>query len=288
MTSEYVYAPLDLSKDSLRLLCLCKGRPGAQIRCQVFQSLLSESEGIPYEALSYTWGAQPTDNSPCILLDGQKFPVTTNLFDALNALRLCSLDRLLWVDALCINQRDHREKGHQVGQMGSVYWNADTVLVWLEPSSDDIDDLMTLPNLEASWSATVAQLEDARKVVYKRHASAFAQVLARSAWFKRVWIIQEVANARAAVIICGSKSVSSRIFSTMPHLMQLEIDPNTRAVFDVMPGPLRKQSWWNADRRSITLLTKFHGSEATQEHDRIYALLGYRIGYRCSRFANRL
>ncbi|KAK8025249.1 hypothetical protein PG990_003072 [Apiospora arundinis] len=274
MTSEYVYAPLDLSKDSLRLLRLCKGRPGAQIRCQVFQSLLSESEGIPYEALSYTWGGQPTDSSPCILLDGQRFPVTKNLFDALHALRLRSLDRLLWVDALCINQRDPREKGHQVGQMGSVYRNADTVLVWLGPSSAAIDDLMTILNLEASWSATVAQLEAGHKVVYKRHETTFARLVSQRAWFKRVWIIQEVANARVAVIICGSKSVSSRIFSTMPHLMQLEIDHNMRAVLDVMPGPLRKQSWWNADRRLITLLTKFYGSEATQEHDRIYALLG--------------
>ncbi|KAK8135065.1 hypothetical protein PG984_007077 [Apiospora sp. TS-2023a] len=43
---------------------------------------------------------------------------------------------------------------------------------------------------------------------------------------------------------------------------------------EVMPGPLRKQSWWNKDRRLITLLIKFNGSQATQQHDRIYALFG--------------
>ncbi|KAK8135064.1 hypothetical protein PG984_007076 [Apiospora sp. TS-2023a] len=41
-----------------------------------------------------------------------------------------------------------------------------------------------------------------------------------------------------------------------------------------MPGPLRRQSWWNTDRRLVQLLTKFSDSEATREHDRIYALLG--------------
>ncbi|KAK8086038.1 hypothetical protein PG994_001012 [Apiospora phragmitis] len=60
----------------------------------------------------------------------------------------------------------------------------------------------------------------------------------------------------------------------MPHLLRLRTDSFIQPVLEIMPGPLRNQSWWNADRRLMTLLAKFNGSHATQEHDHIYALLG--------------
>ncbi|KAK7978654.1 hypothetical protein PG988_006144 [Apiospora saccharicola] len=298
MTSTYAYTPLDLSKDSIRLLRLCKGDARTEIRCELVESFLSESEGLPYEALSYTWGGELTSDSPRILLNGVDFPITKNLFEALCSLRLGIHDRLMWVDALCINQDDHREKGHQVGQMRFVYQNAETVLVWLGPSSSAIDDLMAssphpfidmmtewgkhsnqqqqrLSNMMTLWSASTRfQFKGSGKTAYEGHMLTFGELLERP-WFRRVWILQEVANARSAVIICGSKSVSSRVFSAMPYLIGLkELNPHTKAVMDVMPGPLRKQSWWNIDRRLITLLIKFHRSQATQQHDRIYALFG--------------
>ena len=37
----------------------------------------------------------------------------------------------LWLDALCINQEDLRERNHQVGLMRSIYINTDNVLLWL-------------------------------------------------------------------------------------------------------------------------------------------------------------
>ncbi|KAK7984404.1 hypothetical protein PG989_011806 [Apiospora arundinis] len=288
MADNYVYEPLDLAKESLRLLRLCKGYPLDEIRCELHQSLLSDSEGVPYEALSYTWGSKLTNDSPRVLIGDHKVPVTKNLFEALCSLRLRNEDRLLWIDALCIDQNDHREKGHQVGQMSSVYRNAERVLVWLGPSSHAIDDLMDMMALwdkkfkalpqkvqiwEKAYSTKDNRYESLNDAIYSGHKATFSRLMER-AWFKRVWIIQEVANARVALIMCGTKSVASRTFSMMHHLMHLRPHPHTREVMEVMPGPLRNQSWWTTDRRLITLLIKFHGSEATQEHDRIYALLG--------------
>jgi ankyrin repeat protein len=40
-----------------------------------------------------------------------------------------------------------------------------------------------------------------------------------------------------------------------------------------MPGPLRYSSWWAEKRDLYTLLDKFRASEATNAHDKIYALL---------------
>ncbi|KAF4444775.1 heterokaryon incompatibility 6 OR allele [Fusarium acutatum] len=87
----------------------------------------------PYEALSYTWGDE--DASVRILLNGEEFLVRPNLAYALAALRI-SEPRVLWVDALCINQQDTTERNHQVGMMRDIFRRAERVLVWLgRPSS---------------------------------------------------------------------------------------------------------------------------------------------------------
>ncbi|KAK7949294.1 uncharacterized protein PG986_010180 [Apiospora aurea] len=143
--------------------------------------------------------------------------------------------------------------------------------VWGEESKKLTQEL---PILKAAWSARLARFDDASRAIYKSRMSTFAGLIERS-WFRRVWIIQEIANPQHARIMCGNESVPSRIFSTMHHLMDLKTPLHVRAVMEVMPGPLRRQSsWWNEDRRLATLLLKFNGSEATEEHDRIYALLG--------------
>ncbi|KAF5725230.1 het-domain-containing protein [Fusarium mundagurra] len=87
----------------------------------------------PYEALSYTWGDEKA--SVRILLNGEEFSVRPNLANALAALRI-SEPRVLWVDALCINQEDIKERNHQVGMMRDIFRRAERVLVWLgRPSS---------------------------------------------------------------------------------------------------------------------------------------------------------
>ncbi|KAK7980209.1 hypothetical protein PG989_012666 [Apiospora arundinis] len=124
--------------------------------------------------------------------------------------------------------------------------------------------------MRLSWQLVCMQLGDT-------HISAVRSTLAqlfKRRWFRRVWIIQEAGNARIAHILCGDKSISSSIFSVMPLLTDLELNSHVQAVLDVMPGPLRKGSWWNSDRRFLTLLGKFTNSQASRDHDRIYALLG--------------
>lgn len=63
-----------------------------------------------YEALSYVWG--PTSPAERMVLDGKEINITPNLASALRQLRWPSSKRLLWVDALCINQGDLEEKAH--------------------------------------------------------------------------------------------------------------------------------------------------------------------------------
>ncbi len=96
----------------------------------------------------------------------------------------------------------------------------------------------------------------------------------RRPWFQRIWILQEIANARVAIIHCGKKSVSARTFAQVPSIIGLKPEPHAQAVLDIMPGLSRKESWWGQKRNLHTLLVKFRESKATDERDIIYALLG--------------
>ncbi|KAH7343101.1 heterokaryon incompatibility, partial [Pyrenochaeta sp. MPI-SDFR-AT-0127] len=85
-----------------------------------------------YEALSYTWG-DPKERLP-ILVNETEVPVTRNLHAALEHFRSETIDVVLWVDALCINQTDDVEKSKQVDLMTKIYAYATSTRVWLGPA----------------------------------------------------------------------------------------------------------------------------------------------------------
>ncbi|KAF2464838.1 HET-domain-containing protein [Lindgomyces ingoldianus] len=286
----FKHEPIDLEGPAFRLLRLFKGSE-ADIECELFQAWLHGDSAISYEALSYTWGG--TEMSASVKINGRTLHVTENLYLALQYLRSQETDRILWVDAICIDQCNHRERGHQVQQMGNIYSQADRVVIWLGPATHDINVLMnSLKQLEEEsikyackdWSLTDKRWVDLWSSLHPflmsqhwglevRQRAGLELLLGRP-WFKRVWILQEVANAKRAVVCSGTKSVSARIFALAPLLMNTTPEPHCQAVLDIMPGPSRKYSWWSQKRDLYTLLRKFKSSKASDPRDMIYALLG--------------
>jgi hypothetical protein len=63
--------------------------------------------------------------------------VTQNLHAALLKLRNPYFERIVWIDALCINQNVKKEKAHQVWAMARIYGLARRVVVWLGDEDDD-------------------------------------------------------------------------------------------------------------------------------------------------------
>lgn len=104
----------------------------ALITCELNTHPLSHHHD--YEALSYCWG-DANDTRP-IQCNGTTFSVTSNLEAALLRLRRPDAPRVLWVDAVCINQSNLAERASQVGQMRTIYRNAARVLVWLGRRED--------------------------------------------------------------------------------------------------------------------------------------------------------
>ncbi|KAH7025962.1 heterokaryon incompatibility protein-domain-containing protein [Microdochium trichocladiopsis] len=86
-------------------------------------------------ALSYVWGVVDTSSPRHIISNGFPIEITENCYQALCHIR-CRVPRaVIWVDAVCINQADDSERGHQVRYMGDIYSLASCVYVWLSPAA---------------------------------------------------------------------------------------------------------------------------------------------------------
>jgi len=94
-----------------------------------------EQRYISYEALSYCWG-DTTIKTP-IICNGARLDVTQSLKVALQHLRNEKEVRVLWIDAICINQSDLIEREQQVENMREIYEKAVRILVWLGEAVDD-------------------------------------------------------------------------------------------------------------------------------------------------------
>ena len=125
---SYTYTPLKHS-DSIRVLELMPGHEGSPLSCRLTD--VRKAETPSYEALSYAWGEPIFPRSIRETTSDAVIRITENLYEALQVLRSEDAFRFLWIDALCINQLDLSEKGHQVAFMGSVFRDASRVVVWL-------------------------------------------------------------------------------------------------------------------------------------------------------------
>ncbi|KAL6855643.1 heterokaryon incompatibility protein domain-containing protein [Trichoderma novae-zelandiae] len=96
----------------------------------------SLDEPLPYEAISYTWSGQALDRP--VYANGQEYRITKNAEDVMRRLRPSKPEdsRNLWIDAICINQKDDAEKSVQVQLMFDVYANAERVNIWLGQGTD--------------------------------------------------------------------------------------------------------------------------------------------------------
>jgi hypothetical protein len=130
------YKPINIENGELRLLTLQRGTKEKILRCRIQHKPPStDTVDSGYTALSYTWG-RPTAEKPIIIDDCLHY-VTDNLEIALQSLRMENEDLVLWIDAICINQKDIAERNKHVKVMKEVYEQAKSVLIWLGPSADD-------------------------------------------------------------------------------------------------------------------------------------------------------
>lgn len=125
---NFAYQPLRPAYDEIRLLVLHPAaNPHVQIQCDLeITSLQSKPR---FEELSYVWG-EP-GNRGTMQLSGCTFSLFESLDAAMMRLRRTDASRVLWIDAVCINQNDKHEKTFQIPQMRRIYEEAEQVCIWL-------------------------------------------------------------------------------------------------------------------------------------------------------------
>lgn len=228
-TRSSIHDPLVDPRNRIRLIEIlpADSMQNDWIRCRL--STVSLDDRPNYTALSYVWG--DPDVTRQIVVNDTEFDVTTNLFDALSQVREDKVG-LLWVDAICIDQENDEEKGHQVQKMSKIYQDADKVVVWLgredgnskkamELLKDlaEVADSADIRSLYSPYYTDVSQ-DQWRDLMSKActpllsSASGFLEgdiglivsLMDRHYW-DRLWTLQEIGLARTTTLMCGSARI---------------------------------------------------------------------------------
>ena len=135
--NDYVYDELSDPRE-IRLLHLLPGSDSETIRCNLSIHLLDHlSHRQSYEALSYEWGVP--GQSSFVEVNGRRHRIQRNLFAFLKVLRSTNDVRVLWADAICIDQSDVGERNQQVAIMRDIFKEAERVLSWLGVAAEGSD-----------------------------------------------------------------------------------------------------------------------------------------------------
>jgi len=289
---KFKYQPLEDSQAGIRLLVILPAEPGDdRIVCKLKPVWLSDRR--TYEAISYTWGGKSVQ----IICNGGSFAITDNLAGALRCFRSRAEERAVWADAICINQNDPDEKQHQVQLMGTIYRQAKKTLVWLGPKENDsnkipslctqVNKLLNNPVLRHSLMAGTLLSEEHRGILTHifdelpdrdgPEWSALRQLLRRR-WFRRIWIVQEVALAPEVYVYFGNEQIEWPEFFNLVHFGQASTyleNFGDSGVSDVLSLMLIRGYIRHQHRRPLlSLLLQFPHAQATLKVDKVYGLLG--------------
>ncbi|KAF2099170.1 hypothetical protein NA57DRAFT_76402 [Rhizodiscina lignyota] len=125
MREDFKYRPLQPGQ--IRLLEVMRNPRNLEIECRLRHVHLSKAS--EYDAISYTWGAESPTHG--VDVDGQWIKVRTNAYELLQDRAVINETRVIWMDCLCINQRDHDEKRLQIPMMPRIYRKAKRTIIWL-------------------------------------------------------------------------------------------------------------------------------------------------------------
>ncbi|KAK3115160.1 hypothetical protein LTR53_005759 [Teratosphaeriaceae sp. CCFEE 6253] len=308
-----IYQPLDASKRQIRLV-----RPNlitvfdfdAQCLVEACELRVFSPDDKPqYKALSYRWGR---DEAICpILLNAERFYVRPNLHAFLQLLReeqerdLLDPDRCMWifVDAICIDQRDLDERSSQdVREHVNAYGFLDEPGAW-QARFDRIRVALVYSaarRLVAGKQPRADAVAEWFESLGQDMVQAMVTPLVRQPFWSRLWIVQEVVLAQRLVIWYRTLRVPWEVlYESLKYAYSSIIQPtqHTREL-----GQLVASKTWvstlkheryavevyllllekvrlgdEARGQRIALssaITAFVGQDCTDRLDRVYGLLG--------------
>ena len=200
----------------IRLLHILPESTADNIQCKIEHFKPDIEKRNRFAALSYCWG-NPTPVAT-ITIDGRPLGVAQNLLDFLRNRFLHGehmlshgsdvlKDRGLWIDAICINQRDDAEKSEQVQRMWQIYTGADLVIAWLGEEKSYTKRAFLSLNTRYMEIMSRKPLPDVLKKLVDDGASDVVE-LSDNPYFSRTWMVQEILCAGDYLMLHSGRHVS--------------------------------------------------------------------------------
>jgi len=199
-----------------------------------------------------------------------------------------------WVDALCINHDDLREKSQQIQLMPDIFYKAKNVCIWLGPDIREYKVAFSFIPRMIDFLVIDKIIQDESTI---ESWLSFCTLL-QNVLFSRLWLVQEVAVARNATLHCGQLAIhyldfvdAVSVFSFQRDNIRLLLRKNARyhsLIFEdrsttaerfvkVTSSALLKGESGDILERSYTietLVSLLSGLQTSEPRDSIYALLG--------------
>jgi hypothetical protein len=244
--------PLDPKVDSIRILTLLPrvDNPNSkELFCKIENKTLASKP--KYEALSHAWG--PEQATDTIFVNGQKILIRPRLHDALRSLQ-AGKGRSLWVDALCINMEDTKERSDHVNIMSYIYSRATRVLAYLGPSHS------------AFTKTDMKEMGESYHYFSERNC----QLISESIYWTRRWTIQELIQAKEIRFHLGKGH-----FTLDNRFNSLSNTSNSSWLDDHLERIENHRKYMHSHLQQLeVLLEMFKDLECEDTRDKIFSLLG--------------
>jgi hypothetical protein len=318
VNDAFPYPPFPKNEDAIRILTINPGDFHDPLWCTL--TAVAFVNKPRYAALSYTWGIPFPDGTllptapgdeeststnslqnaanspgvveptrlPAIKVNDAAMEIQHNLYLAMLHLRSPTHTLALWIDAICINQKDQMEVSSQVSLMSFIYSRAQTVVSWLGPKEfkshiDMFHHMSYLWKMGQSKHLGAALAQEKTSLMSRDPELEAIARIASSTYWTRLWIVQEVCLARDLIFAYGPDVWTFDSFVNCETLRKLQVASEVelnmpsesyarfRAMLRLLDCRKRRYSL----RNSLESLIETFGTQACgKTMDRIYALLG--------------
>ncbi|KAL5313327.1 hypothetical protein ACEPPN_019060 [Leptodophora sp. 'Broadleaf-Isolate-01'] len=300
--ADSIYSDLRDERREIRLLFLNAGHPQDAIVATLMVTSLNWAHEYwtpEYETLSYVWGDPLMTRA--ISLNDQPYHITENLEAALRSLRHAGRVRILWIDALCINQNDPREREHQITLMRDIFEGCASCVVWLGDEDEETERIFDplywmQDNLHVHrWPCFDGEIGRHVSEDDLTHGVGPAlkplQNLLNRSWWYRTWTFQEFILPKTHEIRCGRFEIpfdllvrsqqnftrhgnSCCMFASNSLMVMAR---QTKALLGNVVLPLYETRQYlerNDDLDFLVTLEDNCHRIATRDHDKVYGLIG--------------
>src|SRR5437764_6439794 len=133
-----------LKSNEIRLLAISPGSHTDPLSGSLQTHSLDSAKEL-YTAISYPWGP-PDDPHMTCLIDQFEIKIRQNAHQILTKLRQNTGTILVWIDVLCINQRDKDEKRSQILLIYKIYKLSGRTAIWLGLSDTTAEQVVEFAN----------------------------------------------------------------------------------------------------------------------------------------------